>query len=126
MNPDVIRVDLGGGGWWDVKAFLSRADRKKVNRLERTWIKTRDDLTPSQIAEDPKAALMFDSANADLDARDDLLLELGTVGWSFKQPFSIEEVDKLGDEIVDIVLAKMTELYLKKEAGLAQETLKKA
>ena len=124
MDPDVIRVEIPGG-WWDVKAFLSRADRKKVNRLERTWVKTRDDLSPAEIAKDPRAALMFDPANADIDARDDLLLELGTVGWSFEQPFSLEAVDKLDDEIVDKVLAKMTELYLKKEAELA-ETLKKA
>ena len=68
---------------------------------------------------------MFDSANADLDARDDLLLELGTVGWSFEQPFSMEAVDQLPDEVVELVLAKMTELYLKKEAEMT-ETLKKA
>ena len=125
VNPDVVRVKLSGGGWWDIKAFLTRADRKKVNRLERTWIKTRDDLSPTEIAADPRAALMFDSANADVDARDDLLLELGTVGWSFDQPFSVEEADKLEDEVVEKVLAKMTELYLKAEAELA-DTLKKA
>lgn len=125
MNPDVIRVELGGGGWWDIKAFLSRADRKKVNRLERTWVKTRDDLSAEEIAKDPRAALILDPANADTDARDDLLLELGTVGWSYEAVFCMEAVDQLPDETVDVVLARMTELYLKKEAELAK-TLKKA
>jgi len=124
MNPDTERIELPGGEWWDIKTYLTRGDRKKVNRLERTWIKTREDVTPEEREKDPKSALEFDAANADLDARDDLLLELGTVAWSYEVPFSMAAVDGLEDDVVDIVLKRMAELYLRKEAELA-ESLKK-
>ncbi len=124
MNPEIVRVKLPGGGWWDIKVFLSRGDRKKVNFLERQWITTRTDVSAEELVKNPKAGLQFNAEAADIDARDDLLLELGTVAWSFETPFSIEAADKQGDDDVTEVLKMMTKLYLKAEAELA-EKLKK-
>ena len=122
MNSDVVRVE-GDGWWWDLRAFLTRGQRKQVNRLERTWVKNREGVSSEELAENPRAGLQFDS-EADLDARDDLLLELGTVAWSFGDAFTIDAANEQNDEIVDKVIEQAHELYLKKENEYA-ESLKK-
>lgn len=125
MKPETARVKLPGGEWWDIKAFLTRGDRKKINRLERTWVKTRTDMTPEEIAKNPREAIQFDAENADIDARDDLMLELGTVAWSYPEAPGVEAFDKMDDEIIETVLKRMSALYLKREAE-AIKKLKKA
>lgn len=114
VDENVERVVVAGG-WWDIKKFLTRGDRKQINRIERSWVTRRTDISPEEAAKNPRAALTFDPQVANTDERDDLMLRLGTVGSSFFEEFSPEVVDELNDEIVDPVLERMTQLYLKKE-----------
>jgi len=122
MNPDTERIELQGGGWWEIKKWLSRGDRKKLNQMERTWVSAKEGITPEEIKNNPGAALQLNTANMDVDARDDLMLQLGTVGWSFDEEFSLEAADKLQDTIVQVVLDRMQVLY----SGLTPEVAAEA
>lgn len=113
-----VRIELGNGQWWDIKPRLTRGARKAVNRVVRSWITIRD-TTAESLTADPETAVQIDPAKVDIDSRDDMLLKLGTVGWSFPQAFSLEAVDDFPDEYVEKVLTEMRSRYLvQPDAGI--------
>jgi len=122
MDLDTERIELPDGGWWEIKKWLTRGDRKKVNRIERSWVKVREDMTPDEVAADPSSAIILDREAIDMDGMDDCLLIVGTVGWSYNGGFSIEEADQLKPEIVEKVISRMRELYLRPRGVIETET----
>ena len=120
MNPDIERIELPDGGWWEIKKWLNRGDRKKLNALEREWVTVREDLSAIEAAENPAASLVANPEKMDVDARDDLMLQLGTVAWSFSKEFSIEACDQIKDTYVDKVIERMRELYAAEDEALVE------
>lgn len=116
MTQETERIELPGGGWWEIKAWLTRGDRKQIRRMESSWYAIREDATSDDIADDPRSGVTIDRDKLDLGARDDLMLQLGTVAWSFDGEFSIEACDDLRDEVPQLVIERMRELYLAEEA----------
>ena len=122
---DTERVKLPSGGWVEIKKWLSRGDRKQLNRLERQWLKFVDNIPAAELASNPDAALSVDASKVDPDAIDDLTMTLAIVSWSFKGSVTTEALDALDDRDVAVITARMRELYLtaaeKKVLGLKKD-----
>lgn len=111
------RIKLPSGGWVEVKKWLSRGDRKQLNRLERQWLKISDmkvddGMTTTELAAKANASIAVDSSKVDPDAVDDLTMQLAIVNWSFKGPVTVEALDALDDRDAAVITARLRELYL--------------
>ena len=119
------KLKLPSGGWVDIKRWLSRGDRKQLNRLERQWLKFSDDVPTNVLVSNPDAAMTVDPSKVDPDAKDDLTMMLAIVAWSFEDPVTVEALDALDNRDVTAIMARLNELYLtddeKKALGLKKD-----
>lgn len=116
MN-EVEKIILPSGGWVEVKKWLSRGDRKQLNRLERQWLKVDDmkvdsSMTPTELTATASAAVKVDSSKVDPDAIDDLTMKLAIVSWSFSGPVTTESLDALDDRDCSAIAERLHKLYL--------------
>ena len=109
---DTEKLKLPSGGWVEIKKWLSRGDRKQLNRLVRQWLKFADDVPAAELVSNPDAAMTVDSSKVDPDAKDDLTMMLAIVAWSFKEPVTVEALDTLDNRDVAVIMARLNELYL--------------
>ena len=108
--PDIERVELPGGAWWEIRIIVTRGLRKAFRKAGLKVLSKADGVDFS----DPDAfrkALMSHPDALDLDAVDDAYLLAGSVAWSYPETITLEAIDKLPEGHVAIVLAKMRELY---------------
>jgi len=106
------RIKLPSGGWVEVKKWLSRGDRKQLNRLQRQWLRVQDNVSTDELAANPNIAVTVDTSKVDPDAIDDLTMALAIVAWSFKWPVTVEALDALDDRDIMAITARTHELYL--------------
>ena len=109
---DTERMELVGGGWWEVRKNVTRGMRKAFRKaMLKGYL---GGLDGRQDVSDPEAlrkAVLSNPASWDLDALDDAYLAHGTVGWGFETKPTLEAIDALPEETVAPVLGKMRELY---------------
>lgn len=100
-STDTVRIDLPADGEWvEVKASLSRADERLVQRKV---------LSAARVG---VAGDTFDlDAGLAYDAAEFATLETAIVRWSFKDAITPNAIRCLDDASVDALKAKLDELY---------------
>lgn len=135
MDTSTVRIDLPGGEWWEVKAHLTRRDRRAIanqsrlahlrimGEIERAGIdltRTRQAATEA-IADDPPAA----SDDTWSEEEEDAILVQVTTGWSYSDPVTPESILDQDADVVEMVLDQLRVLYRRRTAA-EREELKKA
>lgn len=109
-------VALGNGLTWQIKAWLSRGDRKEIaryvqraglqeyKRLQETGI----NLSELRGIQDGRELALPVGLSVD---EEDALLLYGTVAWGYPEPVSLEAILSKPERITNQVLARMKEFY---------------
>lgn len=112
---DVERIELPGGGWWEIRTTVSRGMRKAFRKaMLKGYL---GGLDGSVDLSDPEAlqnAVLSNPGSWDLDALDDAHLAHGVVQWSFEGKPTLEAIDALDEDVSIPVVARMRELYAEK------------
>ena len=123
--PDTIRIETGPDRWWDIKAWMSRGDRRRIDNhvqrkaLEFVKILKEADIDVAQfqqVATQPGVGGAITRVNPD---EDDAMLLYCTVAWSYAESVTATAIDTKPDIETSLVLARMRETY-----GLSEEARK--
>ena len=114
METEIIA--LGNGLTWQIKAWLSRGDRKAIRRyvqrmgLEEYKHLQESGINLSEIRNVPNGRELAMPIGLSADEEDALLL-YGTVAWGYPEPVSIEAILSKPESVTNQVLARMKEFY---------------
>lgn len=109
MDNHVERLTLPDGGWWELRTIITRGMRKQINQAS---IRALGPNAGKMLAGPDGAAQLLEHPEAiDVNAVDDAMLLIGTVAYSYADQVSLEVMDQLPDEITNLVLARLHELY---------------
>ena len=108
--PDIERVELPDGAWWEIYSAVTRGMRKAFRRAGLQVLSKADGVDFSNPEAFRKALLVHPDA-LDLDTVDDAYLIAGTRAWSFPDPVTLEAINELPEKVVSTVLDRMRELY---------------
>ena len=108
---DTERMELTGGGWWEVRKNVTRSMRKAFRKAQLKGYLGGLDGQDASDTEALQKAVLSNPGSWDLDALDDAYLVHGTVGWGFEVKPTLEAIDALPEEMGAPVLRKMRELY---------------
>ena len=120
-----VRVELDGHMYWDIKEEITHRESRQIAKVSQTasfkLLKEleKDGINVNKaITEDTTAKKNGASPVGLMPEAEDLLLLLGTVGWSFPEPINAETVVSRGRRHVKKVLATMIKQY---ELGETEE-----
>lgn len=117
-----IRVELPTGAWWDIKAELTRADRRFIDReVETMAFDTMSRLEQSGMSME-KLQDITSAASAPTDNQkkwgaeeEEAYILRCSVGWSWDEEITAESIGERPDRFVKRVLSKMRELYVEED-----------
>ena len=119
---DSERITFPDGNWWEIKSWLTRGDRRKIDQhvlhqgfamlgvLKAEGVTTED--VQAMRERIPDVNGRGKAPNID---EDDALLLYGTTAWVWPEPISMETVQNRREDSAAIVLRRMRELYQKSE-----------
>ena len=113
-----VRVDLGEGEWWDIQPLLTRRIKKAMRQTQMKIFRSimPADAEITQDREEQMALLRNAMKSSEIVVdpvleNEDTMLVHATIAWSFPEPVSLEAIDDRDDRHVQLVLARMEELY---------------
>lgn len=113
---ETIRVELPDGAWWDIKSYLTRGDRRKIDtHVQEQAFSFVARIKAMDITTDQLRALAGTPTNGAAPGNpdeDDMLLLCATVGWSFPDQIAAETIAARWERHTNQVLARMHELYV--------------
>ena len=116
-----IRVELPSGGWWDIKAELTRADRRFIDReVETMAFDTMSRLEQSGMSMDKLQDITSAAASSEGQKKwgaeeEEAYLQRCSVTWSWSEEISSDSIGERNNKDVDAVIAKMRELYVEED-----------
>lgn len=123
--PETERIEFEDGAWWEIKKWLTRGDRRRIDEhVQRAALKSiqllqEAGLTLEAVRSFAEARTAQNGATPGGDAsnldEEDMTLLCGTVAWSYPEPITMAALSGRKDTEAQAVLAKMRELYSRPE-----------
>lgn len=116
MNPDAVNIELTDGRWVSVKPFLTRGDRRAIDKATRSGafsamgeiasVGIDVETLRSRAEEDPD---LTDQRNDDEEDQWLARCVIGGSMWDSKP--TVEQVEALPDDDTELILLRMRQLY---------------
>lgn len=113
IKPNTQVIEFPDGNWWQVHSIVTRGMRKAVGRaaMDSYTVPESAGIDPTDISE-IQGWLMNHPQYLDINKKDDTLLIVGSVDWSWDEPITIENIDSKPDSITGEVLIVLEKLFV--------------
>ncbi len=108
-TKDVIRVDLGGGQFWDIKAVQTYGMRKQIKKNAQVALTEKMRIEQSK---DSSSMEILDMMNLTEQIETQTLL-ICSAGWSWPEAIDANSLGNRDGWMVDEVLKRMNEQYIR-------------
>jgi hypothetical protein len=120
-KPDTQVINFPDGNWWQVHTLVTRGMRKAISKaaMESFTLPSDSGVDPMDV-EGAQQWLMKNPSYLDINKKDDALLVVGTIDWSWEEPVSIDFIDSLPESYTSQVLVVLDKLFAEVSGNLSQ------